>query len=464
MLTVANGCPLLTPAEMRTAEARCVANGISEAVLMERAGAAAALAIRRVFSRQRVLVLCGPGNNGGDGYVVARLLAAAGWPVTIAAMPPQSPLAIAMAACWTGPTVALADAQAGPLIIDALFGTGMTRALGSDLHAVLDHLRGQGRVVALDCPSGVDMLTGAALGEPLAADLTVAFGAMKRGHAMGAGHALSGRIVVADIGVPTDACVRLLLPPVRDTRAPPMHKFARGHALVIEGSPGRGGAARLTARAALRAGAGLVTLIGDAATSAVDAIMYRTDAEGRALIGDPRTRAVAIGPGLGDDARARAWVDKLLAGTIPLALDAGALTMFDGRPAALANATAPLIVTPHDGEFAKLFGAVGEDRIAAALAAAKIANAVVVLKGPQSVIAAPDGRAVINAHAAPGLATAGSGDVLTGIVVALLAQGMPPFDAACTGVWLHGDAGVRGGEGLIADDLPGLLRTVLAAL
>ena len=464
MLTIAAGRVLVAPEAMRAAEAAAIAAGVPALDLMARAAAAAAAAIRDFRPGCEVLVLCGRGNNGGDGYATACLLRGAGIDVRVAAIGPVvGEAAAAMAARWGGPVEPLMTAAPAAVIVDALFGTGLSRALSSDVQAAIDRFGAAGAaVVALDIPSGIDAMTGAALGRPLAADLTVAFGAMKYGHALGPGRQLCGRIMVADIGVALpDAAVRLVPPPERAALAADVHKYRRGAVLVVEGDAVRGGAARLTVLAALRAGAGVVTLVGPGCGAPADAIMRRSDVQGQAMLGDGRLGAIAIGPGLVDDARSRQWLALVLAGDTPVVVDGGALAF--GLPV-LAGARAPLVLTPHDGEFVRLFGSVGADRIGAAQAAAAASGAVTVLKGPETVIAAPDGRTGVNIHASPWLATAGSGDVLTGIIAGLLAQGMTAFDAARAGVWLHGDAGVRGGAGLIADDLPGLLRAVLGAL
>ena len=465
MLTIAPGDALLTPAAMRAAEVAAIAAGTPALRLMERAAVAAALAIDRFAPGLAALVLCGPGNNGGDGYAIALLLHARGRTVRVAASgPPRGEPAATVAARWPGPIEAMADAVGAPLIIDALFGTGLQRPLSDPVQATLDRLRdGGATVIAIDTPSGIDALTGAALGRPLPADMTICFGASKRGQALGAGRALSGRIVVADIGLalPDDGA-RRVPPPHRFALPGNTHKYRRGSVLVIEGAADRGGAAQLTALAALRCAAGVVTIAGPGAAMPAAAIMRRSDAEAIAMLDDARLGAVAIGPGLLADQRGRDWVYRLLAGPVPLVLDAGALVALPAT--GLAEARAPRVLTPHEGEFTRLFGAIGPDRVASAIAAAAASASIVVLKGAETIIAAPDGRIAINTHAAPWLATAGSGDVLTGIIVALLAQGMAAFDAARAGVWLHGDAGLRGGPGLIADDLPGLLPAVLAAL
>ncbi len=471
-LTVAAGAAVLTPGEMRAAEAAAIAAGAPALTLMERAAAAAAHAIACLGLRGPALVLCGPGNNGGDGYALACRLRAAGMAVRVAASSPaRGEPAATMAARWGGPVEVLADATSAPLLIDALFGTGLARPLPAEVAAVLDRLRGTAAfVLALDIPSGVDGLTGVARGGALAADVTIAFGALKQGLVSSDGAARAGRILVADIGLAIDSDVRLVPPPVRRALAADTYKYRRGSVAVIEGEPIHGGATQLTALAALRSGAGLVTLVGEGTALPAAAVMRRSDRAGVALLSDRRTAAIAIGPGLSDDQRGRDWLARVLAGPTPAVIDAGALAIHTGALVAgsgwegFAGAKAPLVLTPHDGEFARLFGPPGLDRIGAARAAALASGAVVVLKGAATVIAAPDGRAAVNTHAAPWLATAGSGDVLTGIIAGLLAQGLAPFDAARAGVWLHGDAGLRGGPGLIADDIVALLPAVLAAL
>jgi hydroxyethylthiazole kinase-like uncharacterized protein yjeF len=465
MLTIGPGAALLTPDAMRAAEAAAIAAGTPALRLMERAAAAAALAIDRFAPARPALVLCGPGNNGGDGYAVAALLRVRGRAVRVAACgPARGEPAVTMATRWAGPVETLEQAEPASLIIDALFGTGLQRQLAAPVQAALDRLRDCGAtIIALDTPSGIDALTGDCLGRPLAADMTICFGAMKRGQALGAGRSLSGRIVVADIGVPLPMDgARLVPPPRREPLPADTHKYRRGALLVIEAAPERGGAAQLTALAALRAGAGVVTLVGAGHAQPGAAIMRRSDMQGVAMLADLRLGAVAIGPGLVADQRGRDWVHRLLGGDVPLVIDAGALSALPST--GFAEARAPRVLTPHDGEFTRLFGAIGADRVAATTAAAKTSDSVIVLKGAETIIAVPDGRVGINLHATPWLATAGSGDVLTGIIAALLAQGLAPFDAARAGVWLHGDAGIRCGPGLIADDLPGLLPSVLAAL
>ncbi len=431
---------------------------------MERAVAAAVAAIAAYAPAAQALVLCGPGNNGGDGYGVAAGLKALGVDVTVAALsPPATDTASAMATRWAGPVVTLDQASPAPLVVDGLFGTGLSGPLPPEAEDVLKSLAGHGIVVALDMPSGIDSNTGAALSPPLPADLTIAFGALKRGHVQGAGAEACGRVVVAHIGLeglPTG--VQLGSRPIIHPIPRAAHKYSRGHVLVIENDDPHGGAARLTALAALRAGAGLVTLVGPANPPAALALMQRDDDETERLLLDPRTGVIAIGPGLADTPRAQAWLFRLLPDEIPLVLDGGALSLVTSKT--LADARAPIIITPHEGEFINLFGPIGPDRIETVLAAARRSGAVLLLKGPETIIAAPWGEVRVNTHASANLATAGSGDVLAGLIAGLIAQGMNGFDAAVIAAWLHGEAGQRGGPGLIADDIPGMMPGILARL
>lgn len=464
MFITDSGRPLLATAAMREAESAAIAAGTSALTLMERAAAGATRAILAYAPARRATILCGPGNNGGDGYGIALLLGAAGVTVTVAAdAPPTAEPAATMAQRWRdagGAVVALADAPPAPLIIDALYGIGLSRPLPENAQAAIDRLRGVGRVVAIDIASGLDADTGALHGQPLVAELTVAFGAAKPGHVLGDGAAMSGRLAVVDIGVPLTSDLRLTTPPRLVGPAAAAHKYTRGWVMMVEGTKGHGGAAGLTGLAALRCGAGLVTLAGEAGGRAPAlALMRRSDDEAAALLADPRMGAVVIGPGMEPGPRARGWLRRLQWAGRPTVIDAGALRLLD--PSVLGM---PAVLTPHEGEFAQLFGPVGPDRVAAVRAAAAKTDTVVLLKGPATIIAAPDGRAAVNAHAAPWLATAGSGDVLAGMIAALLAQGQPLFEAACAAAWLHGEAGRRLGPGGIADDLVASLPAVLAGL
>lgn len=462
MLHLPTAPPLLTPEQMRAAEATAIAAGTPALTLMARASAAAVAAIMAFAPRRHALVLAGPGNNGGDGYGVALGLAAAGVRVEVAALAaPRGSPAADMAARWTGPVLPLEEATPAPLVIDALFGTGLDRPMPEAACAALARLAPGASLVALDIVSNLHAGTGAALGPVQPAQLTISFGAAKPGHVLGHGPVLSGRLVTADIGIPVpDSGLGLVPRPLRLPLVPDLHKYARGAVLVVSGS--RAGAARLAAAAALRAGAGLVTLIGPDSLLPLDAVMHRPDTEGQALLADPRTRTIVIGPGLEDTPRAQDWLARLLAGTTPLVLDAGALALL--TPDRLAAATAPCILTPHEGEFRALFGEIGLDRVATVRHAAARTGAIVLLKGPQTLIAASDGRTLVNTHAGPALATAGAGDVLAGLIAALVAQGQPLFEAAATAAWLHGDAGLNAPAGLVADDLPALVAAAIHRL
>ena len=463
------GQPIATAAQMRAADAATIADGAAGAELMDRAGRAVARAIAAFCGPDPVLVLCGPGNNGGDGYVVARELAVRGWPVSVARLaPPKTRDAIAMAALYTGTITSIAEAHPAPILVDALFGTGQERPLDARLAARLEALMAAADVcVAVDLPSGVDADSGALLGAARAHHLTVALGALKPAHVLYPAAALCGRIVVADIGirVATDCC-RIeapLLPPPGFAD----HKYTRGYVFVAGGA--MPGASALSARAAQAAGAGYVMLARAEGGSPLPASIIERQAEPQALeamLEDERIGAVVIGPGLGRDGPASQRLDAVLDSGRALVLDADALILLggDALPVARRLHGRPAVLTPHEGEFTRLFGDLGGSKIDRARAAAKTAGAVVVLKGPDTVVAAPDGRAAIAGRTSFWLSTAGTGDVLAGVIAAMLARGLPPFEAATAGVWLHGDAACRAGPALGADDLVPALKAAYADL
>jgi len=495
---------LLTPAEMAQADAAAIRAGQAGVTLMERAGAAVAAAVQARWQPGPVVVLCGPGNNGGDGFVAARHLARAGWPVTVALGDGRAALARLRgdaahhAARWDGPVVPLEPAvvRAAAVVVDAIFGAGLARPVEGAARATLEALQGPDAppVCAVDVPSGVDGATGEVRGVAVAAACTVTFFRKKPGHLLFPGRGLCGEVVLADIGIP--ASVLDALRPQTHENGPALwmhafpwpsltgHKYNRGHALVAGGAV-LTGAARLAAMAAARIGAGLVTVAAPRSAWAVYAqalasVMVQpvadevdddqaTDggaavADFTALLADERRNAIAIGPGAGVGASTRAKVLAALATGRAVVLDADAITAFAGSASRLFQGIAgPCVLTPHEGEFGRVFDA-GGDKLARARRAARLSGAVVVLKGPDTVIAAPDGRAAINSNAPPDLATGGSGDVLTGMITGLLAQGMAPFDAAACGAWLHGEAARSHGPGLLAEDLPGLLPVVLRRL
>ncbi len=458
---------LPTPEQMGRADRLAPAHGAPVAALMHAAGRAVARAAMAALRPCPTLVLCGPGSNGGDGYVAARLLARAGWPVSLAVLaPPASGTDAARAAArWHagrhGPTVPFAPAEArrAALVIDAVFGAGLSRDLDP---LVADTLAAASRVLAVDVPSGLDGATGLPRGRVASAWRTVTFVRAKPGHLLLPGRALCGTLHVADIGMPPAALAEALSHGPRAWRNAPGlwrvptlgaedHKYTRGHVTVLGGAA-MTGAARLAAGAARHGGAGLVTL---AASGSADT--YRAGPPGlivseaslAELLGDPRRNAWVCGPGLGHDEAARALPLLLPAGR-EVVVDADALTACAGHPDRLRGAA---ILTPHAGEFARVFGSPGPDRVAAVRAAAALTGAVVLLKGSDTVVASPDGRVAINDSAPHWLATAGSGDVLSGLAASLLGQGMARFEAACAAVWLHGRAGALAGQGMLAEDL-----------
>ncbi|MQA65262.1 MAG: NAD(P)H-hydrate dehydratase [Alphaproteobacteria bacterium] len=490
---------------MAETDRRTIAAGIKGERLMEAAGEGIARLIMERFAPAPVAVLCGPGNNGGDGFVIARHLVRAGWRVRLASLAPVSKLsgdAGINARRWSRlhgrqATVPLTPAilDGAGLVVDALFGAGLVRPLGGVAGNVVAELNRRGLpVVAVDVPSGLDADTGAVAGEAgggvaARAAFTVTFFRKKPGHILFPGRALCGETRLIDIGIAAD--VLDAIAPATFENVPALwcgafpvpgsaaHKYSRGHAVICGGTR-MTGAARLAARAAARVGAGLVTI-----ASAPEAIpIYAADRAGQLTtaltarddlakyLSDPRRRAVLVGPGYGVGRRTREHARVALTLGKAVCLDADGLTSFADWPSGLFSALAEAgsldgaaVLTPHEGEFRRLFPDLGEGgRLARARAAAARAGAVVVLKGADTVVAAPDGRAAINANAPPWLATAGSGDVLAGMITGFLAQGVAPFEAAAMAVWIHGAAAERFGPGLVADDLPDLIPRVLRAL
>ena len=489
---------LLSVAETREADRRAVAGGRPGIDLMNAAGRAVADAVlARIGGREHstVLVLCGPGNNGGDGFVCARLLAEQGIGVRVGLLGRSESVggdaALALAA-WRGPVEDARSCDPGDatIVVDALFGSGLTRDLDGDAARVVSRINESKRpVVAVDVPSGLDAETGAIRGVAVRANATVTFARLKPGHLLLPGRGVCGQVICSDIGI--DEAIIDELAPRTFANGPALwgdafpepaldaHKYTRGHALVLSGDATRTGAARLTARAALRVGAGAVTLASPRAALAVNAAhltaIMLVPCDGApdlvALLSDERLNAVGLGPALGRGVMTRDLVSVAATTQRALMLDADALTSFEDDARGLAGIVAgtPTVITPHAGEFRRLFSREADvlgapSRLAQARAGAVLLGAVVVLKGADSVIAAPDGRAAINATGTPYLATAGSGDVLGGRVTGLMAQGVPAFEAACAAVWLHGRAGERAGPGLIAEDLPEVIPAVLRDL
>lgn len=473
---------ILTVAEMAQADRAAVAAGATTGQLMQKAGRAVARAIEARFARQPVRVLCGPGDNGGDGYVVACELAGRGWPVAVEALAaPTTPAAREAREAWTGPVAVWGQDGDEALVVDALFGAGLNRPLDTAVVRRLEALTAVPRqIVAIDIPSGLSGDTGRPVGpSALSAVLTVTFQARKPVHALLPGREMCGEIVVADIGLGEAASSLFENDPdlwIEKFPWPSLsdHKHNRGRLGVLSGGPWRTGAARLAARAGLRVGAGVVTLVSprDALTvnaSHLEAVMLAAgDSADEVEAACADMDAVVVGPAAGVEDSTREKVLALGRTGAALVIDADAITVFRSSPGELFGLLdLDDVLTPHAGEFERLFPgllSLSTNRIAAAREAAMRAGAVVLLKGGDTVIAHPDGRAAVNLNAPAWLATAGSGDVLAGLIAGLMAQGAPSFEAACAGVWIHAEAADRFGPGLISEDLPGLVPAVLAGL
>lgn len=474
------GRPILTPQEMLAAEQAVINAGTDRFTLMQRAGEAVAEFVHAHWPDGHIQVLCGPGGNGGDGFIAAAKLAKFWRKVDVYCTHPVGELtgdAAKAASQWEGPVHTLEDAlNAEPdLIVDALYGAGLKRPLEGP--AAVLAMRG-GRVISVDVPSGVDGYTGKPLGPAFQAEATLTFAALRPAHVLLPGSALSGVVVVADIGVPLQTNLAENSPALWHSQMPQpgfgVHKYQRGHLKVVSGGPWNTGAARLTARAGLRAGAGLVTMLSPPEAAGVHAahltaIMlapFQTAEDLAAYAA--RASAMVIGPAAGINDATRANVEALLKSPARILLDADALTVFGENPDALFRQLRPTdILTPHEGEFSRLFGdllATSDNKVQAARAAAAKAGCVILLKGADTVIAQPDGNALVNTHATRWLATAGSGDVLAGIIAGFMAQGVDTFVAAAIGSWLHGEAGRRVGAGLIAEDIEKQLPIILSAL
>jgi hydroxyethylthiazole kinase-like uncharacterized protein yjeF len=482
---------LLTCAQMARADAYAIDHGVAGRELMERAGRAVAVAAMLRHGRRPVAVLCGPGNNGGDGFVAARHLRAAGWPVRVALFGRREALqgdAAWAAGTWTGSVEPWSpDLLAGePLIVDAIFGAGLSRPIEGEIAEAIDLANERGHtVIAVDVPSGLHGDTGEILGTAFRAETTVSFHRAKPGHYALEGLRRCGRLQIVDIGIPEDAVAAI--DPQTWLNAPGLwirllqrkdladHKYARGHLTILAGSHATG-AARLAAMAGRRIGAGLVTIaafrstLGSLQSAEPGNLIVESDdgAMFAHLLSDERRNAVLIGPGSGVSDRTRDAALSALAARRRVVLDADAITVFAADPDLLFRSIdGPTLLTPHEGEFRRLFPDLAgkADKLGRVRRAAARSGATILLKGPDTVIATPDGRAVVNTHATPALATAGSGDVLAGLIGALMAQQLTPFAAASAAAWLHGEcARLFGRPGLIAEDLPALLPHALQSL
>lgn len=510
---------LLTSAQMRAVEQAAMASGaVTGLELMERAGQGVVNAALDAWpdltqSAYKAVVLCGPGNNGGDGFVIARLLKQRGWEVEVflygrpEKLPPDARTNYER---WRGlgEVAGFADLCVGQiencdLVIDALFGTGLTRPIPAEMVAVaqgLAHPNGSARRVAVDLPTGLCSDSGRILGGgPSAAfpsDLTVSFHALKLGHVLGQGPEICGQVAVADIGLNAvgdtsqdGAAVTLYDGPHSTALAKKSfgHKYNHGHALILTGPSGKTGAARLAARAALRVGAGLVTLgtpheaVTEVAAQITALMLTEIDTPDllTRVLSDPRLNALCFGPGFGV-ARAGAFLPAALASGRATVLDADALTALAQSDSGFAGLHENCVLTPHAGEFKRLFPDLAArlaeppltgpaySKVDATRSAAQRAGCTVLFKGPDTVIASPDGQCSVSAavyeHAAPWLATAGAGDVLAGLIAGLMARGFPPHQAAETAAWLHVETARCFGPGLIAEDLPETLPKVLRGL
>jgi ADP-dependent NAD(P)H-hydrate dehydratase / NAD(P)H-hydrate epimerase len=490
---------VLTNAEMGEADRLTIAQGTAGLTLMENAGKAIAEAVTAMQpAGRRIVVLAGPGNNGGDGFVAARLLAAAPYAVSVLLVGNSDTLkgdAANAAKAWTGPVAGAAPEQlaGADIVVDALFGAGLDRPVDGLARAMIEAVNAQrAPVVAVDLPSGINGSSGAVMGAAINATRTVTFFRKKPAHLLMPGRVHCGDVSVAPIGIPETVLARIV--PRTFENVPQLwrqafpvprlegHKYNRGHAVVVSGPSWSTGAARLAARGALRAGAGLVTIASPREALSVNAaanlsIMVRPvdgPAELSRFLADPRLNALTVGPGLGVGVQTCELVLAALAGERAVVLDADAITSFASTPqhlAAALKARGPkaTILTPHEGEFARYFHALDEttkvgSKLERARHAARLTGATILLKGADTVVARPDGRASIAANAPAFLATAGAGDVLSGIVSGLLAQGAPAFEAASAAAWLHGEAARAFGPGLIAEDLPEMLPGVYRSL
>jgi hydroxyethylthiazole kinase-like uncharacterized protein yjeF len=467
---VLNHGNILTAAEMQQAEQAVIDNGTSVDELMRRAGQGAAQMIWRIAADLPTLVLCGPGNNGGDGYVIAQWLLERGVDVSVAApLEPETSAARHAKSLWRGKTVALADTQPAPQFVDCLFGTGLTRAVGDDWFGHFSRLfAGAKRRVAIDFPSGVESDHGILLNDIRTFDTTIALGAFKPSHFLEPARSKMGDVVGIDIGITADSALGILPRPRISGPVSLDHKYSRGLVAVVAGT--MHGAARLTAMAAQKAGAGYVKIFASPGFETPHpSIVVETVNDITALqekLSDARISAIVIGPGLGRDQQATAFLNAALATGTPLVIDADALTVAGPEFSDLVKGrSAETIATPHAGEFSALMPEGCEHRVEDSRRLAEQSRCNILLKGADSVIASPDGNASIAWISCPWLSTAGTGDVLAGIIASRLATGMSGYKAACEGQWLHSRAAQLAGPAftpeMLINRLPATLQECL---
>jgi hydroxyethylthiazole kinase-like uncharacterized protein yjeF len=482
-MTIDHHLDLLTTYQTAALESNAVHAGIPIIDLMKNAGEAVAEEVMQHFKQQPTLILCGPGNNGGDGFVVAKRLHDKLWPVIIAVVDADAKMSEAAQAnrhLWQGEILALDPSilRNFSLVIDGLFGTGLTRTIESPYKEIINEInRVKLPVVSIDIPSGINSDTGEIMGAALKAILTITFGYYKLGHVLYPGKLHAGEVIIKDIGLgryanptyfinhPKVWIAHFPVPTATD------HKYTRGHAVIFGGEEYTG-ATQLASQGARRAGAGLVTIACSEKTHAIYALstpgtltkIVHNKKDQQQLFADTRKNAFLFGPGLEPNDQTKTLVQQALALQRVYVLDAGALRVFADNPPDLFDlCKGNVVLTPHEGEFSTLFHYQGS-KLERALAAAKDSNCIIVLKGPDTIIANPAGQALIQTNAPPWLATAGSGDVLSGIILGYLAQGVAPFYAAAMATWIHARCGEEVGFGLIAEDilhqLPSVLKSV----
>ena len=480
--------PIFSIDEMIRTDTNAIASGISGETLMENAGRAVVEEITRRWQNKKTVILCGPGNNGGDGYVIARLLSDLNWPIKILSTIDPSKLigdAKKAASKWNGEVDLIYDIKKYPkseLLIDCLYGTGLSRTIETKIKKLIKHYNSsKSKIISVDIPSGIHGDTGQVLGAAICADLTVTFCVPKRGHFLLPGKTLCGTIIITDIGIPKniindiDTNVRLNLP--KNWKAhlpkpkPETHKYSRGHTFVLGGSVYSTGASRLGAEAALRIGSGAVTILAESKSLDIYAyhttsIMLKKVSQLESILSYKKhPKSILIGPGCGVDYHTEEYLKKILKSKTPCVIDADALTLIANKPNSFIPQLHPnCVLTPHEGEFKRLFD-LSSDKITSTQISSKMTGSVIVFKGADTVICSPSGRVCIDNNSTPWLSTAGSGDVLAGLISGLLSQGMDPFDAACAGVWIHGELGTRLGPGLISENictgLPKLLSDLI---